>query len=563
VSIDEAACRRCEAILHGPAEPVVTHYGPARVCQSCGWINQAPEPVIEIDLDAAAVALPDVFDGLEPPSEETASAIARYAEEARTRVVTRIGTEVLQKPAEAVTWLCQMLKDLYKLDQMFSFDGMPVLAIQQVYLHFLAQSAVPIFEDPVPLQSFWGEDILSLVNLWRKLSGCLREARLGRGLQLNAGRISLPPTEISSWASDVNANLRADSRSWWLRSSPQDSSREQLVEEAEFQAFGVSVIGALAQMIHVEDLRGRARFEQWEDWLILVDLGEPTPPELQQLFRRFMLSRRRLSQQVTPDFLFPPEAPARRSTADALAESAEFDWLQYAPVLLGIYGDHIPVAIISPYLLYRAFGKAKSGIARRLVVAENEARRSSPDAARATAALSRQVHAQLEADTATCFREAGMTAVENLASVDGRSLDCGEIDVLATTTPAGRRPVVVVCEVKDTDLSFFKDWGPEEAYSISEKGRRQAQRKAAWVAAHWDKVCATLGLNAAYDASEAYFVALVVPRVASLPIVGPGPASVGLPDLAVVARALAEAPFEAWRPDLMRAVVQLRAPGRS
>jgi hypothetical protein len=151
--------------------------------------------------------------------------------------------------------------------------------------------------------------------------------------------------------------------------------------------------------------------------------------------------------------------------------------------------------------------------------------------------VSRQVHAQLETDAATCFREAGMTAVENLASANGRPLDCGEIDVLATTIPAERRPVVVVCEVKDTDLSFYKDLGPHEAYAVSEKGRQQAQRKTAWIAAHWDKVRSALGPSAAYEASEACFVALVVLRVASLPIAGPGPASVGLPALAVVARA--------------------------
>ena len=455
-----------------------------------------------------------------------------------------------------MTWLIENLKHLYETDEKFNFDSTPVLGIQQVYLHFLTRSAVPIFQyPPVSPSSFWREDIVWLVDLWRKLSGCLRETRLGHELQLSAGRMSLPPTEIGSWAADVNANIRARDRPPDLRISPRESYREQLVREAELRAFGVSVTDTLEQLGNVERLSGPPRFERWGDWLLLVDLGDSTSPEVQQLFRRFMLTRRRLSQQLAPDFLIPPEAPARRSTAEALADSAEFDWLQYAPIMLGVHGDHIPVAIVSPYLVFRARVKARTGIARRLVVAESEAKRSSLDASRSIAALSRQVHAQLEIDAASCFRDAGMTAVVNLADANGRSIDCGEIDVLAATSRAERCPVVVVCEVKDTDLSFYKDRGPDEAYAVSEKGRQQARRKAAWVAAHWAEVRADLGPSASFEASEAFFVALVVPRAASLPIAGPGPASIGMPDLAGVARVLAESPFDTWRPDLKRAAV--------
>jgi hypothetical protein len=553
VSSDEPGCRRCGALLDSPVAAVVPRFGPARSCRSCGWINHVPAPVVDIDLSAAAAVVPAVFDGLAEPGDTAASTIARYALDARTRVVHRIGAEVLRNPAEAVTWWLGFLRRLYEAEQMFNFDASPVLAIQQVYLHFLTRSGVPIFEDDVRLQPFWTEEIHRLVDLWRKLSACLREARLGRTLQFNDGRIYLPPTEVSSWAWEVNANVAADDRSARQRASPLEGHRDALVARAEVRAFGVSVVDALRQLCDVEDLSGRARLQQWGDWLLLVDLGEQTPLELRQLFRRFMLTRQRLSQQTAPDFLLAPDAASTRSFGDALADSAEFDWLLYAPVLLGVYGDHQPVAIVSRYLLHRSWAKAKTGIARRLVVAE-QARRSSRDDLRAIAAISRQVHGLLEADAARCLREAGLTTVENLADIDGRSLDCGEIDVLATAPSADARPVVVVCEVKDTDLGFYKDLGPEEAYVISEKGRQQAQRKAAWVAANWHKVRSALGSTMADDV-EPRFVALVVPRAASLPIAGIGPASVGLPDLAGVARGLANTPFEAWRPDLARAVV--------
>jgi hypothetical protein len=539
--------------LSGPVDAAFASFEHARVCPSCGWINSAPEAFEAIDLNHAAKVLPDIFRNLEAPSVLSASAVAQYAEEARARVVRRIRDELSRAPAEAVTWWLGALANLYEVDKQFAFRGEPVLAIQQVYLHFLSRSAVPIFTDAVPLGPFWKDEVDWHVIYWQLLSWCLREARLGHEFELSEGRIMGPLTDLELWAHDVNLNISARDRP--VQRGISGAEREQLIREAEIHAFGVSVVDALQQLSDVDQLSQRARLQNWGNWLTLVDLADPTPPELQDLFRRFALTRRRLSQQAAPDFLLSLDAPTTRSTASALAESAEFDWLVYAPIMLGVYGDDHLVGIISPYLLHRSLGKAQVGIARRLVVAEEEAKRSSRDVAKTVATLSRRVHGLLEAEAATCFRKAGMTAVENLERAGGRRLDCGEVDVVAMATGAGQRPVVVVCEVKDTDLTFFKDQGQHEAYAISTKARQQAERKAVWIATHWEQVGVALDPGAAREAREVCFVALVITRAASLPMPGPGPASVGLPDLAQAAGLFAQTPVDLWRPDLIRAIV--------
>lgn len=298
---------------------------------------------------------------------------------------------------------------------------------------------------------------------------------------------------------------------------------------------------------HVKRNAGRNYF--------FVELGQTAPPDVREVFRRVALTRRRLSQQLAPDFLYRPNAPILRDTATALDASGAFDWLTFAPVMLGSHKERTepcPVAIVSTYLVERAMLKTYTGVARRLAVAEQASKQIGPEASRSIAELRRQFHQGLEIRAAETLRGVGMTAVRGLERLDGRQIECGEIDVLAAGAGAGRELIVLICEVKDTDLSFFKDYGPREAFEVARRAHRQAQRKATWVAQHWPRVAGVFQLDAEHP--EVQFVAVVVPRITPLPL-GGGVASIPLLELGEVGTRVLTEPSSAWRPDLQRARV--------
>jgi hypothetical protein len=110
---------------------------------------------------------------------------------------------------------------------------------------------------------------------------------------------------------------------------------------------------------------------------------------------------------------------------------------------------------------------------------------------------------------------------------------------------------LLVCEAKNTDLSFHTDLGPEHAFKTSQKARGQAARKAEWVRDHWRQLAVALSPGT----EDPMVIALTVPRTAAQPVGGPGPASVPLPELAAVVTDLGAVEPAQWRPDLAAALL--------
>ncbi len=496
-----------------------------------------------------------MLDGLNPPTSASGEELALWVKQVRDRLIAWVGSVMHENQAAAVTWLLTMLSMLAELDTQDGSKGYPVFEVQLVYLHFLHEGSVPLSTPHVSeLPSSW-KHISAVSILWRFLSQVLQEAELGRELRLEGDRlIVLAEDEAAFWAEEVNANQQQR----WEPSSDLmiEALADPYVQEAEQIAFGVSIFDMLRAVIAPDELEKYTEVMTGDDYFF-VELGQAAPPRLKELFGRLTLTRRRLSQQIVPDLLYQPDAPLLRDTATALEESGAFDWLTFAPVMLGRHeGGSEPrfVAIVSNYLVGRAIMKTYTGASRRLAVAEQVSKQIGPQEARAVAELKRKFHRRLETRVAETLRDIGMKAIEGLEELDGRRLECGEIDVLAAGAGAGEELIVLICEVKDTDLSFFKDYGPREAFEVARKAHRQAQRKATWVAQHWPQLWRLFTPTAHTQSSEERFIAVAVPRITSLPL-GKGAASIPFPELGAVGASLLTDPASAWRPDLQRAIV--------
>ena len=547
------------------------------MCPRCGWINApASGELLNISLTAAGdeipALLPTFFQELTERTTADRKDVAQWVRQLRDRLVAHIGTAVAEEQASAVTWMLTTLEVLGDDDEQAAQGGPKELgidspafwALQQVYLHFLAKGAVPIDTPQVhELSIFWQRDILLLSMWWHILSDALREAELGRDLRLDGDRLVVTTEDhtATTWADEVNANQLQWQPSW---DRIQEAFFDPFVRDAERRVFGFSVADALPLIMATAESGRYTRFTPGRHYYLL-DFGLPAPSQLREVFRRFTLTRRRLSQQIAPDFLYLPDAPIIRDTTTALEQSAAFDWLRFAPLMLGTYqegSEKRPVAVVSKHLIERAILKTYTGVARRLAVAEQASKQRDPQTAREVAELRRRFHRRLETRVADALREIGMTALQGLEKVGGTKLACGEIDVLAAGPARSGELIVMICEVKDTDLSFFKDHGPEEALKVAQHAHEQARRKAAWVAENWTHVRDLFGVSGGDSSAATRFVGLTVPRITSLPL-GAGPASIPFVELIPTAKSLLAAPLHTWRPDLQRAVVVPAAAGAS
>jgi hypothetical protein len=551
-----SVCRRCRSLLDQRRSQHGDRFAP-NTCDVCGWINFTRSGCL---LDAALMEalrlLPEVFDGVNPPASDGGEELTVWVRRLRDRLTAWVGTVMHENEAAAVTWLLIMLSSLAELGQQPKGDRLSVYSVQLVYLHFLYEGSVPLSTPRVSeLPSFWTRDITTVALLCHFLSQVLREAELGHELRLEGDRLLvLTEDEAAIWAEEVNANQE---RNWEPSTDLMiEAFADPDVRQAEQLVFGYSIFDMLRAVIAPDELQKCTKVVTTKEYFF-VELSEAAPPRLKEVLRRLALTRGRLSRQIAPDFLYQADAPILRDTATALEETGAFDWLTFAPVMLGTYDERsesCPVAIVSNYLVHRAIMKCYTGVSRRLAVAEQASKQIGPEAARAVAELKRQFHRRLETRVAETLRDIGLIAIQGLAELDGPHLECGEIDVLAVGTGAGGELIVLICEVKDTDLSFFKDYGPREALEVARRAHGQAQRKATSVAQHWLQLSRLFTPSAQPQSSEARFVAVAVPRITSLPV-AEGAASIPFPELGPVGASLLTDPPSAWRPDLQRALV--------
>jgi hypothetical protein len=346
------------------------------------------------------------------------------------------------------------------------------------------------------------------------------------------------------WAIEVNLNR--------FTSTANEHRLESLEEVAavERSVFGTSATDLLLRLGDVDALSRETRVEVHDDKLIIVDL-DSDGPTVQAVRQHMLLTAEKWKAHAVPSFFFADHRRGPGTQLSMVTRASEVDWLRYVPVLHGGYGnpqDPTPLGFTTPGLVKRAMTRAGGTLAGRLDMAVRSARE---DHVRSTAlALARNVHAAFEADSAQACVSAGMAAVHGLTRLNGKALPCGEIDVLAWTLgPDG--PVALVIECKNTDMVFYKDFGPDQARDTFRRGIEQARRKGNWVAVNWAEPAALFD----WPRHRPTVVAIVVTRAVNATWQDSGVPIVRLPDLSDLARSLRLTHRSQWRPDLAAAIM--------
>lgn len=542
-------CRRCGS-SGGDFLLVTASLGArGRQCSACSWVTVDP-----MDPEAASLRLPDTD---WEDSDDTAIVLASLARR-RRQVVDVIRREVRRTPRAALTWLTTTVGDLDRLDKEFLDVGYGVqalLAVQQVYLALLELGPLPLFVEPVGrAPAFWRQPVWERALECIALSRYLREARLGTPVRIRRGVLVMDETDDARWAREMSANMTMTTRSAECSKLYRD---DPMVNDTERRIFDYSVIDALGALLDPRCLGPRTRVVQAGE-LVIIDLGPGTSAVLRRIAADFTLTLERMRRHAVPAFFYAAGAGADRTAEDAVVQATEMDWLTYAPLLSGAHSHHVPAVLTSRYLLFRAMTTAASSVSFRLHNAVRVARRGGsrdPDEVTAITALARKFHTEFEQSVGAELSRAGMTVSCGLESLRGRPLPCGEIDAVGGGVGVGGLPIVVVCEAKNSDLTFHKDLGIRQARELMGKAHGQATRKATWVRTHWSDIAPLLGLPAAAEPAVA---AVVVTRLAALPTGRRTAAFLALHELVGLAQDLLARPADDWRPDIRAAVL----PGR-
>jgi uncharacterized protein (UPF0218 family) len=236
-----------------------------------------------------------------------------------------------------------------------------------------------------------------------------------------------------------------------------------------------------------------SRLEPWR--MISVELGALFQIRLEDLddLHRLFASKLSLSlstvQTITNPFWFglanlrpKSKKPISRVIADACAEN----WINCFPLFHAKSVRGQPVVIVADqvfYTLLTLLENAKSRIVDRLV------RRSDSSSVHR---LQQRTHRALEREVETIALERGWAARRGIKKNGSVLLECGEIDLLCGST--GIRSKVILCEVKDFDLSVEREIDFAKQMQGIEKAIGQLVRKRDWVESHREVVSAWLSV---------------------------------------------------------------------
>jgi hypothetical protein len=491
-------------------------------------------------------SVPDTSD-----CDDSAEVAARLVE-VRARLCRRLASEVAADPAAAVDWMLAVMQRLPETDRETGTVGHPVVIAQTVCLELLRLGPLPAMPQPrrAALPPFWLEPVVDLCCVAELAAKFVREAEVRGRLSLCDGHVRCVSPDEDVWAGEVNATLFAEEErepeSLRLLANPD-------LMEAERAVFGWSVTDFLLLVGDLDELRRATRVGGNEE-LWFFDLGPQALPALRAMVGDFILTPERMCRQAAPAFFAEAGMQVSRSYDEAVETAVGVEWLTYVPVVAAGYpGERgiSPAGITSAYLIRRALGRAWSSVAYRLHCAEQVARRRDPELAAHVAGLARRFHASLEREVGDALETAGLRALPNVERVGGRRPSCGEIDVIAGGTDRAGTPLALVVEVKNFDVSFYKDFGIGETREKVAGACRQAARKAAWVRDHWRDVAP---LVAGDPESSPLVVGLVATRALGLP---PPPGGVGiipLRALGATATKLLDRPVGEWRPDVRAGV---------
>ena len=534
-----ARCRRCRALLAGPAVPLgwpgdeAAQPAPfsGRRCPACGWNTlDEIEHFYETDLAALADRLPTAAPDLSDSDDR--DEIAARVRIARSAACSALRDLVLADPYRSLLWLVGVIAGVRATRS--TEESHRVLAAQQVYACLLSEGPIDLRLPPEPPSDEFTAAVFDLTSTVRRLSDVLREitSSMVAAASLRSGTVRLAPTDGLMWTAEANLSRPPESN------PPYQQRLVRGTDEVERRVYGASATELLVRLVTLPPTRVG---------ITVVDLA-PSDPDTRLLRRHTVLTAGRWRSRLVPSFLSADTRAAQRTNQAVLVQAAEADWLAYTPVLDGHRAGR-PAGITSAGLVLRSAMQSVAAMSGRLHLASNAATDQ-----RATArAEARAVHGLFEGAAAAELTGAGVRTTASVDRIDGTPLPCGEIDLVGGCVGAGG-PVVVIGECKNVDFAFFKDLGPDQMRDTIRRASAQARRKAGWAASDWPRIAGLLGLPEV----EPTVLAVVVTRTISAPP-DDGVPVFGIVELAGIAEALRDRPPAAWRGDLQAGIVPARS----
>jgi hypothetical protein len=528
-------CRRCGAVLAGPAGPLgwagddtrETAPFTGRRCSVCGWHNlDEIEHFYETDLAALANRLPTARPDLSDSDDR--DEIGARVRIARSAACSALRDLVLADRFQSLLWLVAMIAGVRATRS--TEESHRVLAAQQVYACLLSEGPIDLrLPEELPSDEFTS-GVFDLTSTVRRLSDVLREitSSMVAAASLRSGTVRLVPTAGLMWTAEANLSRPRES------SAPYQQRLLRGTDDVERRVYGASATDLLVRLAQVPPT---------DAGITVVDLAS-SDPDTRLLRRHTVLSADRWQSRLVPSFLSADTRPVHRTAQAMLVQAAEADWLAYTPVLDGRQAGR-QLGITSVGLVRRAAMQSVAAISGRLHLASNAATDQ-----RATARTeARAVHGLFEGAAATELTAAGVRTTASVDRIDGEPLPCGEIDLVGGSVGADG-PVLVIGECKNVDFTFFKDLGPDQMRDTIRRASAQARRKATWAASGWRRISGLLGLPEV----EPTVVAIVVTRTVSAPPDGGVPVF-GIVELAGIAQTIRDRPAPAWRGDLRAGIV--------
>jgi hypothetical protein len=570
-------CRRCSTALDNePAVPFSLHRDKpfreagqgadddqeqerwsARHCPECGWLNAVKPPPGHWSLSRFAAAAPEEFSRLSDASDTEGT--IRVLKAIRSDLVARVARIVTEYRRETCALIYALVRNMYEMEQSEGFTDVTIRELQQLlFVYLIVHGPLPIPNSDLPSVEPLAppmREVVDLVYFLRVLDGTIKLGGYGVPLSLSGGVVTEGELdEESAWVTEVNLNHRVDPQLNWKQ------KREQLRTEGanphiagiEAYVYGYSVPDFVDVFSDIKKLARVARVGTDTSGEIITVDYDRAPPKLQALLEFYLVTPDRLRHHSSPSFFFAGEE-AQRGDVEIMETAFEMDWLSYAPLLPAVYydGKIHGAFVVSRFLLDRTETRANSAVAFRLHRAIEVARARYPDLMPVVSKAVRDYHAELEDKVAQAFSEAGMLALQNVTHYGKRALPCGEIDVLAIGQPVAGPPLLCVAEVKNTDVSFYKDTGARHAAETISRGSTQAARKSAWLQEHTQVVAELFpSLN---QRTPLYVLPMVITRHMALPVEHGGVPVTSPYELGRIIAMLTGTPAASWRPDFRSA----------
>jgi hypothetical protein len=547
-------CRRC-------GEPFSNHADDTSLirCDRCGYVTAGARATrIEIPLEPFReyAALPASLLADTADHDAACKAVASI----RRHVLLEVQRHVDASRASAMQWLCWLLSQSDDMSEKFmasaSLDGSrPFRIAQVVYAMLLRRGPLDFgIEAPTEPSSFFQERAYTVVGDVSVLSTNLSLGRKGLyRWSIEGGRLVGERNEKDLALFELVHSLHSNAKQVPVDSRAAAEVFDERLVEVQKLAFGHAVQDLFALIDPAGADTGLAGRQDGD--LVWIDVARSTPAA-RSLIEPFTLTAERLQQFEAPSFFdLGPRAEAPRDFDRIVEESADAMWLAYYPFFAALTARRPadPMAFTTTQLLVSALATADSSRAHMLDCAQRKHDRLAPGAGERIKSLVRSFHASFESRVAETLASNKLQALSSVSEIDGKALECGEIDVVAAGTLSGGGTFLLVCEAKNVDLAVQKDSGYDHLASTLARACKQIRRKTAWAAAHPREITRLLRL----DVQPAIVAgAIVTRRRVPLPMLERWPGLVP-EELDEFAQHLIGTPPSNWRPDIARGIVTM------